>query len=1066
MNNAKNNSAIILAGVVACFMLSGFAALLYQMAWMRQFSLVFGTSELAIAAVLSAYMGGLSLGASLAARFVHRITRPVLYYGLLEVGIALSALAVPLLLKLAGIVYVGVLGGQPEPVDASGFGQSIFYLVIAFFVLAIPTTFMGATLPLLTKYVVQSKDQIGSRVGLLYATNTLGAIGGTLFAGFVLLPIMGLQETVWVGVAINLLVFVLAALIARKIGNHSQLVEKKSDNKGVQHESLNEEDSVPVSRLSILPLILISGANSFLYEVLWTRLLGHILGGSITAFATMLAGFLSGIAIGSAIAARFATTRTVAVYYFIGAQCGIALTSILIYQLLPLAIPESTGLGGNIIFAIMVLLPATIFIGATFPLAVRILAQGKADAAPASAKIYSWNTIGAIAGATLAVLFLIPLLKYEGSIKFAVLINACLAFAAAALLGRRDKKVIAGTLLFVFTLLIFYQPKMPEDILRSSPISAQSGGEIIFYEVGRSATVVVIEDNGLFYLRTNGLPEAAASVAGSPPGRSSQQFLSVLPVLARPDVDSMLVVGFGGGIALETVPASVKNIDVIELEPQVLKANELYADRRAINPLQDPRINVVINDARSALTLTDKKYDAIVSQPSHPWTAGASHLYTREFIALAKNHLSAEGVYLQWMNSRFIDEFLMKSLTATMLDVFPQVRMYQFKAGVILLIGSDQALNVEEDIARTGRPLSDAPLSYLENGIGSTEDLIVALSMDTDNLKTYAVDAPLITDNRNYMAIRSAQVTDSKTGLSPDKLYEHIKNYDPLVQADSWLRDDFMSSVVNFSYITRRLSAMGSHQRALDVTARLLEEGNSQALISLGLGLQSQGKRELSQQNLRRALTVNPESQQARYALLQPWFEDLFRGRAVPQYILDERAKLSGPAADVIRGLIALENNDMMGLVQLDAALAEAVPTDLWYTTSVKLRAEWRMQLTSPEYQPRMANEATALIDSAIAIFLDVQQYMMRIRSTYIAGDYISSLATARSTIHIIGDHVDRLEQSSQAGKARDISLRVRQLEELSRIMESIAEAVSSTVVAVEPIQASIDELKLRLLAI
>ena len=184
----------ILLGVVVCFVLSGFAALLYQTAWMRQFSLVFGTSELAVAAVLAAYMGGLALGAGIAARYVHRVRRPVLFYGLLEAGIAASALAVPLLLSLLNGLYIAVFGGQPEPVDASGFGQSFFYLVTAFIVLAIPTSFMGATLPLLTKYVVKSKDQIGPRVGLLYATNTLGAVAGTVVAGFILVARPGSQR--------------------------------------------------------------------------------------------------------------------------------------------------------------------------------------------------------------------------------------------------------------------------------------------------------------------------------------------------------------------------------------------------------------------------------------------------------------------------------------------------------------------------------------------------------------------------------------------------------------------------------------------------------------------------------------------------------------------------------------------------------------------------------------------------------------------------------------------------------------------------------------------------------
>jgi spermidine synthase len=1062
MKHSRQLNNPLLVGVVACFVLSGFAALLYQTAWLRQFSLVFGTSELAVAAVLSAYMAGLSLGASLAARFVSRITRPVLFYGLLEAGIAISALAVPLLLQLARLLYVSILGGQPEPVDASGLGQSFFYLIIAFLVLCIPTTFMGATLPLLTKYIVQTKEQIGSRVGLLYATNTLGAIGGTVVAAFILLPRLGLNGTVWVGVAINLLVFVLAALISRSIGDHSKL-HQRMESAGAEVQA--PESEAPRARLWILPLILFSGANSFVYEVLWTRLLGHILGGSITAFATMLAGFLSGIAIGSAIASRFAKTRTQAIHLFIAAQCGIAVASILVYQFLPLAIPDTAGLNGNVIFAILVLLPATIFIGATFPLAVRILASSRADAGPASAKIYSWNTIGAIAGATLAAFFLIPFLKYEGAIKAAIVLNACLSLMAATLLGNRNKSVIAVSCIFVLSILLFYQPKMPEAILRASPVFPQPGGEIVFYEVGRSATVVVIEENGLLFIRTNGLPEAASALKGSPPSRGSQLMLSVLPVLARPDTESTLIVGLGGGIAVEAVPASVASIDVIELEPEVVRANEFYGARKDINPLDDPRVSITINDARSALTLTDKKYDSMVSQPSHPWTAGASHLYTREFMQLAKNHLTEDGVYLQWMNSGFVDEFLLKSLCATMLDVFPYVRMYQFDLGVIFLIGSEQPLNLEQNLSRTGRPINEDPLGYLERGIGSVEDLMIALTMDQKNIENFAAGAPLITDNNNYMATKSALVSDAEKGLVPEKLYTLLKAHDPLLQTESWFAEEF-DSPINFSYITRRLSAIGAHRRSLDLTERLFREGNPQAFTAVGLGLQSQGNREESQNNLRQALALKPEDQQARYAFLQAWFADFFSGNSVPDYVLEELSKLNGSAADVFQGLGALEQNDVQQLVELDAELAAVLPTDLWYTTSVKLRAEWRIQLTSPEYQPRMVNEATALIDSAITIFLDVQLYMMRIRSTYLAEDYAGSMETARSALRLLSDQIDRLEQGILELSASTIDLRINQLDEIASVLLGIEQDGVFSSAQLESTREYIEELKSRVIAL
>ena len=1056
----------ILGGVVACFVLSGFAALLYQTAWLRQFSLVFGTSELAVAAVLAAYMGGLSLGAAVAARYVHRITRPVLFYGLLEAGIALSALAVPLLLQLARIVYVAVLGGQPEPVDASGLGQSFFYLVVAFIVLALPTTFMGATLPLLTKYVVKSEAQIGTRVGLLYATNTIGAIGGTLVAGFVLLPLLGLNGTVWVGVVINLVVFVLAASIAIQIGKTASTTEAGSQSLspatgGVQAEPTGD----PRGRFWILPIMLLSGANAFVYEVLWTRLLGHILGGSITAFATMLAGFLSGIAIGSAIASRFARTRDQATGYFVMAQLGVAVTSILIYQLLPLAIPETAGLGGNVAFAILVLLPATIFIGATFPLAVRMLAASKSDAAPASARVYSWNTVGAIAGATLAAFFIIPLLKYEGTIKLAVLLNAFLGLAAAFLATRRVRSAIAFSLIFFLGILGLYYPKMPEEILRSSPVFPMSSGEIVFYEVGRSATVVVIEEGGAFYLRTNGLPEAAPSELGSPPERRTQRNLSIFPVLARPRVESMLVVGLGGGVALESVPASVSSVDVIELEPQVLQANRFYGGRRENNPLDDPRINIVVNDARSALSLTDKRYDAIVSQPSHPWTAGASHLYTREFMQLAKDHLTEDGVFLQWMNATFVDDFLLKALSASMLDVFSYVRMYQVDPGTLFFMGSEQPLDPERQMARTGLPLSDDVLTYLEQGIGAPEDLLVALTMDKENLENFSAGAPPITDNHNYMATVSSRVVDEGTALNQFSLFELVEGYDPLTTADNWIGEVFPAPI-DFSYISRRFDAMGWHARALALAERLYQEGNIQALVVNALGLQGQGNRQESQALLRRALDADPGNQQARYALLQPWFGDVFSGTEVPDYVQEELARLEGSAADVYTGLQALEVRDMATLLDLDAELAAVLPTDLWYATSVKLRAEWRIQLTTPGYQPRMFNEATALVDSAIAMFLDVQLYMMRIRSTYLAGDIDATLATAKSVLRLIDIQIDRLEEQPDASGSQAASLRALRLDEIEGFMSELAARHSDRAPELEQIQDSIDSHRERILSL
>ena len=999
------SSFVILSGVVACFVLSGFAALLYQTAWMRQFSLVFGTSELAIAAVLSAYMGGLAFGSSIAAKYVNRVTRPVLFYGLLEAGIAISALAVPLLLKLASLLYVGVLGGQPEPVDASGLGQSFFYLIVAFIVLAIPTTFMGATLPLLTKYVVKSKEQIGSRVGLLYATNTAGAIGGTVVAGFVLLPLLGLNGTVWVGVAINILVFFLAAAIAQKVGDHVETDELDAGvEQGAQaQQSSKSRDLVPRARLWILPIMLLSGANAFLYEVLWTRLLGHILGGSIAAFSTMLAGFLSGIAIGSAIASRLAKTRQISIKWFVFVQCGIAFTSMLIYMLLPFAIPETKGLAGNIVLVIMILLPATIFIGATFPLAVRILAIDEHDAAPSSAKVYSWNTVGAIFGATIAAFFLIPSLRYEGAIYFAVLLNATLAFVAATTLGHRKLSLQVAVGIFIIGTSLFYRPTMPEAILRTSPVYTLLDGDFRYYEVGRSSTVTVIERNGYLNIRNNGLPEASAAVKGAPPAVHNQRLLGITPVLARPNMETMLVVGLGGGVALEGVPKSVKSIDVIALEEQVIDANQVFGDAREVDPLKDPRFNLVVNDARSAMTLTEKKYDAIVSQPSHPWTAGASHLYTREYMALAKERLAEDGVYLQWMNTQFVDEFLLRSLSATMLDVYPYVRMYKWNGEAIFFLGSESPLNVEQDIARTGRPLIDDVQEYLENGLGSVEDVIAGLAMDQKNVEDFAEGGKIITDNRNYMATHSARVINTTSALTWRRLDPLLADYDPVTQIDSEFYQPGLFDL-DFTYITRRLENLRLKPRAVEIADFLEEQSHPQSLSVIASGLVRQGERDEAQKHLLNILENDPTNQRARYTLLQLWLNDKIAGEELPDNIEEQFNLLDGTAKTTFEALVASHENRMNDLAQLDAELAKVVPTDPWYETSTKLRADWRVRVTTPGFQPRFANEATVLIDSALVFTYDLSFYAYRVRSTEVAKDFVSSLEAARLLITAMGN--------------------------------------------------------------
>lgn len=1018
----------MLIGVVLCFVLSGFAALVYQTAWMRQFSLVFGTSELAVATVLSAYMAGLALGAAAAGRLVDRVTRPVLVYGVLEGAIALSALAVPLFLRLADVLYVALMGGQPAPADASGLGQSAFYLGVTFVALAIPTTCMGATLPILTKYVVRSDQQVGPRVGMLYAMNTVGAVGGTLVAAFWLLPILGLSGTVAAAVAINALIFFLASGIARR----AEMMPAETSSSTTPHRA----PATWREGAWILPLMLVSGANTFTYEVLWTRLLGHVLGGSIVSFATMLASFLSGIAIGSALAARLAQTRARATLGFIAAQIGVAVTSVVIYETLHVVVPETPGLRGNVGLAIAILLPATLFIGATFPFAVRILTRDSADASHGSARVYAWNTIGAIVGAVIAGFFLIPLLKYEGAIRIAVVLSVALAAAAVVPnwgRGAIPKLAIAAT---VLAAAFLYRPGPPEEILRTSPVVDTREGALRYYEVGRSATVIVLESDGFFNLRTNGLPEASTNLTGAPPYQHNQRLLSTLPVLARPDTREMLVVGFGAGVALEGVPSSVESIDVIELESEVIDANRTLSAERQIDPLQDERISIYINDARSALALTTKRYDAIISQPSHPWTAGASHLYTREFIALARDHLQPGGVFLQWMNTQFVTEELLRSLCATILDVYRYGRIYQWSPEVLFFLGSDEPLEVELQLARTGRPISDDPIEYFEKGIGSVEDLLVALTMDDRNMRAFAADAPLLTDNRNRMATDSAVAMEAETTLTFLEFVDLALEFNPLLQQDHWVHQ-VQNAGLNFAYMSGRLERMGLKQNAIALSETLQSTNSPQSLLLIGLGLESQGERLESQRVLLSALLEDRGNAQIQYAILQPWLNQLDRPD-VPAYVTDIAANATPSIAALLRARRAAREQDWQTVVDLDDELANTRTTDLWYLEAVKLRADWRMKVTNPELQPQLALEAQRLIDNVIAIQDDPEFYSMRVGAAFVADSALDVIETTRRLIYIFNVELDYAEEGRIDVQLGAIDLKLRQVEAARAIIRDV----------------------------
>jgi spermidine synthase len=994
--------------LLACFFLSGFAALLYQTAWTRELSFVFGTSELAVAAVLAAYMGGLALGAAAAARYAMRLRRPVLAYGVLELAIALSALSVPAGIRLINALYVGLLGGGSELLEGGAAAAAVFQLGAAFAVLLPPTAFMGATLPLLARHAVRSEAQIGSRVGVLYAVNTAGAIAGTLCAAFWLMPELGLRRTVWAGAALNGLVFALAALLARG----AAIPPTPEGTRAAPTPAAG-------AAAWILPAIALSGAVSFAYEVLWTRLLGHLLGASLDAFASMLASFLLGIALGSAFAARLATSRERAAVGFGVAQLGIAFTSygafLLADRLPELSLRLGAGPGAPLASAALAaatLLPITLCIGATFPFAVRLLARTPGQAAGATARVYAWNTVGAIVGALGAGFVLLPRLGFEGTVSVGV--AASLGLAVVTALSVRPRRTrLAAVAAAAGVVLLALPARPPWALLSSSPLSERPArGEVAYAAVGRSSTVLLFDLGPKFRLYSNGLPEATVERVGLLPLSRVASLMGLLPALLRPEARDLLVVGLGGGTVLEPVASTVESIDVIELEPEMLTSNQRMAGERAIDPLADPRVRVHIGDARGVLQLTEKRYDAIVSQPSHPWTAGASHLYTREFFAMVRSRLKPDGVFVQWIGLQYLDEALLRSLAATLVGVFGHVEVYQPGAiGGLLFAASGEPLAALEGARRA---LQAAPEDFAPLGLHRVEDLAAARVLDEVGTRALAEGGALNTDDHNLLASRASRLGEAALDLrSVRRLW---KDHDPLLAGIDGL---------DRSALIRRLVATGFKERAIALA--LSEEGAPEETglgwVELGLARPARAARHFT-----RALELAPDAGDAVAGLVASRPFAFAQGRSVAGI---SEGDLDDRLVALIAGRRHAAAEDWDAVAALDAELGRIGPGEASFEEASRLRARWRLATEDPE----AGAEAQAIVETLLSRNWLPLDALLRARAAIAADRPVAAWGSLMRIAEMSPEHQQRealvepaleIAEALPEETARDLRIRLR----------------------------------------
>ena len=719
--------------VAACFFLSGATGLIYEVLWARMLGLVFGATTLAVSTVLAAFMGGLAIGSGLAGRRGATVKRPIRAYGLIEIGIALYALTVPFLFTFVDNLYA-IIWQRSHP---GFFAFSLWRFLLSCVMLLVPTALMGATLPLLSAALLRSNGSRSTSITRLYTRNLAGAICGSIVAGFLLLPTFGVRATIYIAALINILIGIVSILADRRVRQSSIGKDANADEPQPAETS---PAAAPSDAKFWMACAFISGFVTIATQVAWTRLLTMIVGSSTYAFSIVVALFLMGLSGGSFVIARKsraaklrATVLRVelltAVSIFLSLVMANKIPGLLINTGLRFHISSWAGLLTLQILsiALLILLPA-FFMGMVMPLVLVWAGTIRNDqSVQLVGRSYAVNTLGAIAGAFIAGFVLVPKLTTRFTILFAAVL--CIIVAGAAYQPKIDARdrdlrraVAAGLTLTVILLLFLAAPRMNRADLSIGAydslvrVLAKSRGavedesvqrqgpevhQLLMYEEGPTSTVSVRKDWDITSMAINGRTNASDR-----DDMATQVMLGQLPLLLAPRLKNALVVGYATGVTAGAILQSpVESVECVELEPTTASGSRFF-EHVNNHPLDDPRLHLIIDDARTYLRVIPTRYDMIVSEPSHPWVPGVANLFTREFFQLGRDRLNDDGIFVQWVQIYQLSTDSLRSVLRTFHETFPYVLVFRvqgaWKGKDLLLVGSKTPLTLDRIKERIG----------------------------------------------------------------------------------------------------------------------------------------------------------------------------------------------------------------------------------------------------------------------------------------------------------------------------------------------------------------------------
>jgi len=792
--------------LLVLFLFSGATALVYQVVWTRLLTLFFGSTILAVSTVLAVFMGGLAIGSALLGRKADTTVEPIRFYGWLELIIGVLAIATPFTFAAIERLYILINGN----LDLGFWEAALLRFGLSTLLLLPPTIMMGGTLPLLSKvFLNQSGDNTGRSISTLYFINTAGAVIGTLAAGIFLLQLLGIRNLLIAAGLINLGIFAFALRMPPM-----RMVRPT-----------HEPSAQPVpgtaantrwSRTAVFAVLVLffSGMAALIYAVAWTRVLTLVIGSSTYAFTLMLATFLFGIALGSALVGRYSVRWKPGLGLLAVCQIligALALATSALFGHLPDAFVSLFGAVGetyslfllaNFLLCFLVMVPATLFMGASFPVASALVVENFGSSGRRIGLLYAGNTIGAILGAFLAGFVLLPRLGIQQTLILTVFVNLVSGLVLALYLfakERRGRNVLAPAFATSLLLLLAFvwQPSWDKLKMTSGPYAYavqyqklpidQRLARIhqLYYREGPMATVSVIQEGKHVRLVVDGKTDA-----GNYRDMTTQVLAGHLPLLVKPDARDVLIIGYASGITAGAAGRhDVESIDCVEIEPAMQEASRFFDDEN-YRIIDDSRFRLIVDDGRSYVLGSKKQYDVIISEPSNPWQSGSSRLFTREAFENARNSLKPGGLMAQWMHLYGVDVETFRMVVRTFQSVFPYVSLWvdpEFPD--VIFLGSDEPIKINP-VALNAQFAQDKKIaaSLARIGYPDAASFFKAFVLGEEETKRFAQSGQLNTDNLPYLEYRAPKSLYSSTALQ-----ENIK-----AMADSKSPESFPAMAYEF----------------------------------------------------------------------------------------------------------------------------------------------------------------------------------------------------------------------------------------------------------------------------